>query len=198
MKICQVIKENRTKKQLTQEGLGEILNVSRSTISSWENGRSYPDLEMVLLLSKEFDVSVDNLLKGDKEIVHEISKDTKFRKRNRIIITILVLCLLVLMTIIFNSQFKVREIEQTDIVSAKKNGDKVVVTLKKSLLYKVVVYDVVSDDDRFISINIDRTFSPLSSGSNVVEIDPELINDNNNKPIKIVNSKREAIYDVDK
>ena len=81
MEICHVIKKNRASRQLTQEGLANILNVSRSTISSWENGRSYPDLEMLLILSNEFDISVDNLLKGDSAIVHEISKDTKSRKK---------------------------------------------------------------------------------------------------------------------
>jgi len=197
MEICQVIKENRSSRQLTQEGLAEILNVSRSTISSWENGRSYPDLEMVLILSKEFDISVDNLLKGDSDIVHEISKDTRSRKKNRIVILILTILILILTVIIFNTQFKVQDITQSDIVSAEIDGEKVVITLKKSFFYKNTVYDLVNDeDDKFVSINIARTFSPLSSGSNIIEVDPDFLNDKDDKPIKIVNERREPIYDV--
>lgn len=198
MEICQVIKENRASRNLTQEGLAEILNVSRSTISSWENGRSYPDLEMVLILSKEFDISVDTLLKGDSDIVHEISKDTRFRKRNRIVIAVLTILLLVLAAIIFNLQFKIKDITQSDILSAEKNKDKVVITLKKSLFYKDVVYDIENDDnDKNVYIRMDRVFSPFSKNSNVIEIDPALLDNVKDKMIKVVDHKFDPIYDIE-
>ena len=43
MNISEEIKNQRLKNNLTQEQLSEILNVSRSTVSSWEVGRNYPD-----------------------------------------------------------------------------------------------------------------------------------------------------------
>lgn len=48
MEIGRKIKENRVNKELTQEQLAKKLNVSRTTISSWETGRTYPDLEMIV------------------------------------------------------------------------------------------------------------------------------------------------------
>lgn len=51
---------------LTQEELGERLGVSNKTVSRWENGNYMPDIEMLQLLAKEFDVSINELLTGEK------------------------------------------------------------------------------------------------------------------------------------
>ncbi|MCB8504334.1 helix-turn-helix domain-containing protein, partial [Enterococcus durans] len=55
----------------SQEELAEKLFVSRQTISNWENERSYPDVHNLLLLSVLFDVSLDELVKGDVEKMKE-------------------------------------------------------------------------------------------------------------------------------
>lgn len=199
MEICQVIKENRKKRELTQEDLAKKLNVSRSTISSWENGRSYPDLEMLLILSKEFEISVDALLKGDSEIVYEISKDTKIRKRNRFIILGLTILILLFGFIIFNSQFKVKDIKQSDIISVEKKKNTMIITLKKSLFYKNVAYEISnSDDDKDAYLVIDRVFCLFGKDHNIIKIDPEFLNDIKDKPIKIVNDRFKPIYEVKK
>ena len=49
----------------SQEKLAQKLYVSRQTISSWENNKTYPDLKSLLILSEIVDTSVDNLVKGD-------------------------------------------------------------------------------------------------------------------------------------
>lgn len=54
MKLAEKIKTLRKQKELTQEQLANELQVSRSTISSWETSRSYPDLEMILVTSDFF------------------------------------------------------------------------------------------------------------------------------------------------
>lgn len=56
------IKEERIKKQLIQQELADHLNISRQTISKWELDKSYPDLELLVQMSKLFEVSVDHLL----------------------------------------------------------------------------------------------------------------------------------------
>lgn len=197
MKISQVIKENRVSRELTQEELATSLNVSRSTISSWENGRSYPDLEMVLILSQEFDISVDSLLKGDSDIVQEISKDTKVKKRNRIVISMMTVVLLILMVFIFNTKFKARSVGQSDILSTERDGEKVVITLKKSLFYKNVAYNVQSDEDqKTVEIMMSRVFAPFSSVSNIVEINPDFLKGTKNKPIVMVDNNLEPVYEI--
>ena len=61
--------------KLSQEELAEKVYVTRQTVSNWENGKSYPDIHSLLLLSSLFEVSLDELVKGDIELMKkEISK----------------------------------------------------------------------------------------------------------------------------
>lgn len=52
----------RRKHQLSQEGLADMLGVSRQAVSKWEHGEGYPEVEKLLLLSKKLSVSLDSLL----------------------------------------------------------------------------------------------------------------------------------------
>ncbi|MHC5375168.1 helix-turn-helix domain-containing protein [Enterococcus sp. LJL120] len=65
MNLSQQIKKLRDRDQLSQEDLAEKIYVSRQTISNWENERSYPDVHNLLLMSVLFDVTLDELVKGD-------------------------------------------------------------------------------------------------------------------------------------
>ncbi len=66
IKIGKFIGTLRKEKGLTQEQLGEKLGVTNKTISRWENGNYMPDVEMLSLLSKEFDVSINELISGER------------------------------------------------------------------------------------------------------------------------------------
>lgn len=56
------IHELRVEKGLSQVKLGEMLSVSQDTISLWEKSKSYPPVEIVILLSEIFEVSCDYIL----------------------------------------------------------------------------------------------------------------------------------------
>jgi len=62
------LKELRKKNKLTQEKLAEILNIERSTIGKWETTTIVPQAEMLVRLSKLFNVTVDYLIGFDKNI----------------------------------------------------------------------------------------------------------------------------------
>lgn len=66
MEFNEKLHELRKNKDLTQEELAEILYVSRTAISKWESGRGYPNIESLKEISKFFDVSIDDLLSGEK------------------------------------------------------------------------------------------------------------------------------------
>ena len=72
MELSIQIKKYRTELHLSQEELAEKVYVTRQTISNWENEKSYPDIHSLLLLSSLFNVSLDQLIKGDSE--QEIKK----------------------------------------------------------------------------------------------------------------------------
>ena len=91
MELGKRILEIRKENDLTQDGLAEICNVTRQTISNWENGKSYPDLDTLVMLSDSFGVSLDAMLKGDKEMVSEITKEQKQGRYHRIKMVIAVI-----------------------------------------------------------------------------------------------------------
>lgn len=62
MRFCDMLKQLRKKKGLTQAQLAEVLEVSQSTVGNWESGYREPDFEMTIALSKFFAISVDELL----------------------------------------------------------------------------------------------------------------------------------------
>ena len=64
----------RKEKDLTQEQLGEKLGVTNKTISRWENGNYMPDIQMLSLLSKEFDVSINELISGERLLIGDFKK----------------------------------------------------------------------------------------------------------------------------
>ena len=77
MELGKRITELRKANNLTQEGMAERCSVTRQTISNWENGKSYPDLEMLVSISDSFDISLDTLVKGDGKMVQEITKEQR-------------------------------------------------------------------------------------------------------------------------
>lgn len=65
MNISNQLKNYRKEFNISQEELAEIVHVSRQTISNWENNKSYPDLQSLVLISECFKISLDELVKGD-------------------------------------------------------------------------------------------------------------------------------------
>ncbi|MGE9917398.1 helix-turn-helix domain-containing protein [Lactobacillus johnsonii] len=68
MTFGKTLKERRSQLDLTQQEVAKKLYISRQTISNWENGKSYPDLDMLIKISDVYHVSIDSLLKGDQEL----------------------------------------------------------------------------------------------------------------------------------
>lgn len=75
MELGTQIRKYRGIMNLSQEELADKIYVTRQTISNWENKKSYPDIHSLLLLSSLFNVSLDQLIKGDiEEMKREINK----------------------------------------------------------------------------------------------------------------------------
>ena len=63
MELGKQIRKYRNERTLSQEALAEKIYVSRQTVSNWENDKSYPDVNSLVLLSEVFEVSLDQLIK---------------------------------------------------------------------------------------------------------------------------------------
>ena len=77
MQLGQAIAQIRKERGLTQEAFAKMYNVTRQTVSNWENEKSHPDLSTLVKISDEFNVSLDVLLKGDFRMVKDIDKKIK-------------------------------------------------------------------------------------------------------------------------
>lgn len=83
MELGKQIKKHRQEVQLSQEELAERVYVSRQTISNWENDKSYPDVNSLVLLSETFQISLDKLIKGDIEVMKDVIQKEEIEKMNR-------------------------------------------------------------------------------------------------------------------
>ena len=100
MEIGKKLKNARIEAGLTQEKAAEKIDVSRQTISNWENEKSYPDIISVIALSDLYSVSLDELLKGDQKMAEHLEESTNVVKSNQkmiwaIIVNIIVVALLI-------------------------------------------------------------------------------------------------------
>ena len=83
MELGKQIKMHRQEAHLSQEELANRVYVSRQTISNWENDKSYPDVNSLVLLSEIFQISLDNLIKGDIEVMKNVIQKEEIEKMNR-------------------------------------------------------------------------------------------------------------------
>lgn len=96
MELGSHIKEHRKELRLSQDDLAERIYVSRQTISNWECGRTYPDVQSLLLLSNVFGVTVDSLIKGDVETMAQVMDEAtkSFRQAAAVLCGSIIACIL--------------------------------------------------------------------------------------------------------
>ncbi|HEP1425550.1 TPA: helix-turn-helix transcriptional regulator [Streptococcus pyogenes] len=97
MEIGQQIIRYRKQQALSQEELAEKVYVSRQSISNWENDKTYPDIHSLLLLSQIFQVSLDQLIKGDiekmKYTITQVDKKN-FKRDTKVMVTLIILLMI--------------------------------------------------------------------------------------------------------
>lgn len=79
MKIGLQLQQQRIRHNMSQNDLAEKLNISRQSISKWENGGSLPSFNNVVAISDLFDISLDELIRGDDELMDKFKDDGKIR-----------------------------------------------------------------------------------------------------------------------
>ena len=84
MEVKNQIRAYRSGLGMSQEELAEAVYVTRQTVSNWETGKSYPDIQSLLRLSALFGISLDQLIKGDAEQMKEKINAEEIRAFNRL------------------------------------------------------------------------------------------------------------------
>lgn len=122
MTIAEMIKKTRTEANMTQGEYGAKFGVSRQTVSSWENERSLPDLQMLIDICNTYHVSLDQLLNEDKEFVEKIDFYNKYKKIIRLVGMCLLAGLLIFALIFFNWKITERNMNQAFEMNAERLG----------------------------------------------------------------------------
>ena len=81
MQFSDKLKQARQQHHLTQMQVGTQLHVSAKTISSWENGRSFPDISTLVSISDLYQIPLDQLLREDQDIVQHYETISKQAQR---------------------------------------------------------------------------------------------------------------------
>ena len=123
MNIGKKIMEIRKEHNLSQEDLANMFYVTRQTISSWECGKSYPDIETIIKISDKFNISLDKLLKGDVKMVKKIDKKVKLNKY--LVITLIVLILVAIPIGIYGYK-KTKELKANSVISNIPDGNTII------------------------------------------------------------------------
>ncbi|NWK84624.1 helix-turn-helix domain-containing protein [Staphylococcus sp. GSSP0090] len=98
MNFATQIKMIRKEHQLTQAQFANQLNISRQTVSAWENNRYLPDIEMIVEIAKTFNLSLDDLILGNTVVKDKLVNDTKFVKRIRLSILSLIFIIIAIVS----------------------------------------------------------------------------------------------------
>lgn len=105
MEIGKKLKDARIKAKFTQEEIAEELNISRQTISNWENEKSYPDIISVIELSNLYSISLDDLLKGDEKMIEHLEESTNIVKSNQKLLGAIILNIITVILLITLGMF---------------------------------------------------------------------------------------------
>ena len=96
------LKEARARLGLTQEDIADGIDVSRQTVSNWENNRSLPDLRSIVEISDIYQISLDDLLKGDRKVMEKLIKDSDIKTmENKLNILTLIVLVTSSLTLLF-------------------------------------------------------------------------------------------------
>lgn len=102
MNVGQRLKIRRNELGFTQDYVAAELGITRQTMSNWENGRSYPDIERIIRLSELYNLSLDELLKGDREMVKHLQENTVVNHFLKIFIVLLLVNGLLMLLLLAN------------------------------------------------------------------------------------------------
>ena len=103
MEVGKTIRELRTDAGMSQDELARKVLVSRQTISNWENGKFYPDVQSLSMIGELFGTSIDALVKGDLPMMETriAEAEVKELRRNAAVYGILLVVSLAIVVVAF-------------------------------------------------------------------------------------------------
>ncbi len=147
-KIAKFIKEIRKQNNLTQKELADKLGVTYQAVSKWENGKNLPDISLIKQLSRDYNVSIDDILDGEYN-----SKKQGNNKLMVILIIVIALLLVFVITMLINNKqdFEFKTIS-TSCDNFSISGSMAYNKVKSSIYISNINYCGGEDNEKYINI----------------------------------------------
>lgn len=150
-KFGKFIKELRKNNNLTQKQLSDKYNVSYQAVSKWENGKNMPDMSLIKQISKDFNISLDEMFDCN---INEKNIEKNSKKNLIIIISICISLVIILLMIIF--YYKTIDFEFKTLSSKCENfniSGSISYNSKKSSIYITnIKYCGVPNKEKYVEI----------------------------------------------
>ncbi|MBR2674355.1 MAG: helix-turn-helix transcriptional regulator [Mogibacterium sp.] len=115
MNLGKTIRDIRNKNEMTQEDFAELFHITRQTVSSWENEKSYPDLITLIEISDKFDISLDTMLKGDRKMTEKLNRDISWGKRLKTVLPIAIGVIIICAGLFFWLYWGIVPVESSEV-----------------------------------------------------------------------------------
>lgn len=122
MTVAEMIKKTRLDNNMTQEEYGSVFGITRQTVSSWENEKSMPDLQMLITICNTYKISLDTLLNENNEYVYKISSLQKVGKAMKKLFYALSFLLGIFLIMVVVWHFKAEEKNSSFALRAQEQG----------------------------------------------------------------------------
>ncbi|GAA5423180.1 helix-turn-helix domain-containing protein [Tetragenococcus halophilus] len=107
MKISEQIKKQREMKHWSQQELADKLHISRQSISKWEQDVALPSFANIVAISDLFEISLDELIRGDEELMNKFKTIQKFTPVEKIVwVSLIMIVLIFAVLFVFNTNFQ--------------------------------------------------------------------------------------------
>ncbi|WP_057764310.1 helix-turn-helix domain-containing protein [Companilactobacillus tucceti] len=111
MRIGDQLQKQRKLHDMSQNELADKLHISRQSISKWENGATLPSFSNVLAISDLFNVSLDELIRGDEELMNKFEDDKIRLSKTETIFIIGSLAVLVGLIVIYSNGISIASVD---------------------------------------------------------------------------------------
>lgn len=173
-KISKLIKELRTRNNLTQVQFADKYNVTYQAVSKWENGKNLPDISLLTQICRDFNIDINDFLEGN---------ESNKKRKNIVIISGLILLIVIVLSFFFffrrENSFEFKTIS-SNCPSFTISGS-LAYNKNKSYLYISNIEYCGGDDDNYYK-EIECTLLEMKNGTQVIS---KSIYNNNNKTIKL-------------
>jgi len=145
MSISTKLRDARTERGFKQETVAEELGVSRQTLSNWENGKTYPDILNLIKLSDLYQLTLDELVKGDAKMIKHLDDSTNTVKSNRRLGIIAGAGFLILSLIMFIPEFfRGNDLGSGNVPPGMGGGSGVALAISGPVLFKLMFLVVIA------------------------------------------------------